>query len=348
MTTSRLFRSFVLAALLALSFFAAARAAEETTTIAFSDPEKPGTLKINLASGELRIQGADTKEIAVRSEARATGRPVRKDGLRVLSSASSYSLAEKDNVVTLNGTDGFSRGADFQLTVPRGTSVVVRSSFGGDVQCSGIEGDIEIHSLNGEVTLNDVTGGAVVETTNGEIHASIRTLAVNRPLSFTSMNGEVVLRVPADTKANVRLRTQNGSVLTDFDDTALITKTENTPRPGRNRGGRLLPPEAAEAIRNAARVAAEVSREAAEAAREGLEAAREAAGRARNDDAADGPGVPVPPLPPTPPLAPVPPPPLPTITGGKLVTGTLNGGGPEINVATLNGDVTLRKYQPGR
>jgi hypothetical protein len=32
-----------------------------------------------------------------------------------------------------------------------------------------------------------------------------------------------------------------------------------------------------------------------------------------------------------------------TITGGKLVTGTLNGGGPEISVSTMNGDVTLRK-----
>jgi len=29
-----------------------------------------------------------------------------------------------------------------------------------------------------------------------------------------------------DTKANVRLRTQNGAVLTDFDEKALITKTE--------------------------------------------------------------------------------------------------------------------------
>ena len=34
---------------------------------------------------------------------------------------------------------------------------------------------------------------------------------------------------------------------------------------------------------------------------------------------------------------------IPTVTGGKLVSGTLNGGGPEINVATMNGDVTLRK-----
>jgi hypothetical protein len=31
------------------------------------------------------------------------------------------------------------------------------------------------------------------------------------------------------------------------------------------------------------------------------------------------------------------------MTGGKIVSGTLNGGGPEIRVTTMNGDVTLRK-----
>ena len=50
--------------------------------------------------------------------------------------------------------------------------------------------------------------------------------------------------------------------------------------------------------------------------------------------------APVPPVPPVPPM-----PAIPTITGGKLVSGTLNGGGPEISVATMNGDVTLRRLE---
>ena len=59
---------------------------------------------------------------------------------------------------------------------------------------------------------------------------------------------------------------------------------------------------------------------------------REAQGR--NGDADDGEphDIPVPPMPPLPPM-----------TGGKIVTGTLNGGGPEIRISTMNGDVTLRK-----
>jgi hypothetical protein len=33
------------------------------------------------------------------------------------------------------------------------------------------------------------------------------------------------------------------------------------------------------------------------------------------------------------------------MTGGKIVSGTLNGGGVEIQAATLNGDIVLKKAE---
>ena len=38
-------------------------------------------------------------------------------------------------------------------------------------------------------------------------------------------------------------------------------------------------------------------------------------------------------------------PPVPPMTGGKVVTGTLNGGGTQIQAATLNGDIILKKAE---
>jgi DUF4097 and DUF4098 domain-containing protein YvlB len=254
--------------------------------------------------------------------------------------------------------------------------VVVQSAFGGDIRCEGIAGDIEINSMNGEIRLDDVSGGIVVGTMNGEIRANIRELHQGKPLSFTSMSGAVVIRVPEAAKANVRLRTQNGSVLTDFDENVLVTKSESTP--GMSRGprrmsvvkgpsGKVIGPEVADAIREAAQTSATAMKEAFEAARQGIDAARTEADNARAEadnarrdaehrraaerdrsraeraargDEAEPAAAPVPPKPPTMPRIPVPP-----ISGGKLVTGTLNGGGPEISVSTMNGDVTLRKLE---
>jgi hypothetical protein len=370
MKTARLFPSFLVACVLTMLFLSAARGADDATTIKFSDPAKPGTLRVSLARGNLRVKGADVAEITVKSDAKpVTSKAVRKDGLRVLTAASSFSLTEKDNIVTLDAASDSHQGggSDFTLTAPRNTTVIVSTAWGGDVHCSNLGGDIEVRSMNGSIRLDDVSGGVVVETMNGEINASIRELHDTKPLSFQSTNGEVVLRLPADAKANVRLRTQNGSVLTDFDDTVLVTKTETAPRTSTRRTSRTSKPAPAApaapsadtvapeaprapkapaaapkpskpgldesdkeeirvAVRESVRAGAEVAREAMVIAREAIHAAHEGMAEA-------GISIRMPNLS------------IPTITGGKLVTGTLNGGGPEITVATMNGDVTLRQLE---
>lgn len=365
MTRSLRHLSAFAAAAFAFVLFTTARA-DDGTTIKFSDPAKPGTFKIALGRGDIRIKGADVAEVSVKSELKPVTKKPRKDGLRVLTASTSYSLTEKDNLVTLDALgEGWAGGpSDFQVTVPRNTNIVVASSFGGDIMCAGVAGDLEIKNMSGEIRLDDVTGGALVETMNGEIRANVRELHDGKPLSFTSMNGEVILRVPADAKATVRLRTQNGSILTDFDEASLVTKTENTPRTvGTRRPSRT--PKAAPvapatpatpaapaapalsadetAITAAAKAKAEadadrqirndVRETVRDAVRIGIEASRDGMAAAREALAEAGLGH-FPPMPPLPPM-----------TGGKLVTGTLHGGGPEISVATMNGDVTLRQLE---
>jgi hypothetical protein len=66
---------------------------------------------------------------------------------------------------------------------------------------------------------------------NGEVRA-IYAKAPQKPISITSMNGEVDLRLPADTKANIRMRTHNGSILTDFSEDTLKTKSEGSKHGG--------------------------------------------------------------------------------------------------------------------
>jgi hypothetical protein len=364
---TRPFLSLFAALAFALGSLPGACGAEDVSVVTFTDPAKPGTLRVSLARGSLRVKGTDAAEVTVKSDSKAINpKAVRKDGLRVLSAASSFSLVEMDNVILLEASlDGGKGGGDFTVTAPRNTALVVTNAWGGDIACANLSGDIEIHSLNGSVTLDDVSGGVVVESLNGEIRAGIRELHDNKPLSFQSNNGEVVLRLPAEAKANVRLRTQNGVVFTDFEENILVTKTETAPVTGlKARGvrataatgpkGAAMPtppsppspaaadlPEAPPApkapaapkgdnhwdeARAAARAAGDAARAANEATRAALKAAQEGMAQGGLNLNFKGPLIAIP-----------------TLNGGKLVTGTLNGGGPEISVATLNGDVTLRK-----
>jgi hypothetical protein len=355
MSSLRLFPSLALCLFLAAAFALVARGDEVTSTLKFSQPDQPGTVRIQLARGSLSVRGADVAEVTVKSDTAPAAKSPRRDGLRVLTSSSSFAFTEKDNVITLDASsDGSgSRATRFEVTVPRQTAVVVQNSWGGEIRCTGLVGDLEITNLNGAIRLEEVSGGVVASTMNGEIHASVRELREGKPLSFQSMNGEIVVRLVGDAKANVRVRTQNGSVLTDFDEAALVTRTEAAPLAAASRTHMvvhtqtLLAPEAREAIREAARVGAEAAREAATAIREAVEAAREGAeaARARSSGTSHTAVAVAPPAPPSAPRAPRPPKAvtIPTITGGKLVSGTLNGGGPEISIATMNGDVTLRR-----
>jgi hypothetical protein len=165
---------------------------------------------------------------------------------------------------------------------------------------------------------------------NGEIHAELVAIKDGKPLSFTSMNGEVSLLLPADAKANVRLRTHNGSILTDFDESQLVANTASLRAEGRRN-----PDDA-----NAAVLANDEERRSRDEAKAARDAARDAERQARrsvdvrNEDGSVAVNIHIPPVPPLPPM-----------TGGKIVTGTLNGGGPEIRITTMNGDVTIRKAE---
>lgn len=379
MSKSRFHLPLLAAAALAGACHSFAGAAPNPNTLTFSDPSLPGTVKVHLGRGDLLVEAADTPEVTVKTEASPEPSKPRKDGLRVISAASSFVFKESNNIVTLDATTsetGRSK-ASFHLTVPRNATLIVQNAWGGEIHCRGIAGDIEINSMQGRIRLDEVSGGVVAGTMNGEIQASIRALQDGKPLSFTSMNGEVVLRVPSDTKANVRLRTQNGSVLTDFEESVLVTRTEATAGFARGkgpfevRGSKVLSVEVQEAIREATQLSATAIREALEAIREGLEGAkldtddarrklddarrqmersrREATAQQRHaEQKVDGEAPPAPAAPMAPRVPAPPKPPVPTITGGKLVTGTLNGGGPEISVTTMNGDVILRKLGAGR
>lgn len=346
MKTFRLFFVF----LLGCSSVLLSRADE--ATIQFSDPTQPGHLTVNIAHGELKIVGADVDEITVRTDAREKPKKKpRADGMRVIGSNTSYLLEETDNHVVLEyGTNSRGQNADFDIVVPHDTSLEISVRFGGEIRVENISGDVSINGLNGEVDLVNLSGGALIESMNGEIEASFTAVHPDRPLSFSSMNGEIEVHLPEDAAANVRFRSQNGTIMTNFDEDALVTTTS---------AGRAFAPAPHEEI---VEFAAEMAEEAVEMAMEIAQEVREAVGEARRardqgqrdadqvrdeahalrDEAHAQANGEKPPRAPRAPKAPRSPS-IPSMAGGKVISGTLNGGGVDLQIATMNGDIVVRK-----
>jgi len=65
--------------------------------------------------------------------------------------------------------------------------------------------------------LNNVSGSVLANTMNGAMKVTMDSVDANKPLSFSSMNGTIDVTLPADFKANVKLRTDYGEIYSDFD-----------------------------------------------------------------------------------------------------------------------------------
>ena len=308
-----------------------ARADEgSTATVKLSAPDKAATLRLDMPWADIRIVGVEGDTITVESSLnQKSSKPARPGALRRLDNEVSFELTEKDNVVTLAlaGENPWAgHDAEFKISVPRGIALNLKTQAGGDLQVKGVEGDVEIDNMNGEVKLEGLVGQATISTMNGEVRASYAKVP-QKPISIISMNGEIDLRVPADTKANISMSTHNGSILTDFSEDVLKTKTEGGKSGSYNYSYGNA--EAARAAAEAARAAVEVSRTVArEVQREVTRAVQAGTGESV------APRAPRPPRPPHPPMS---------ITGGKQVTGVLNGGGIDIKVSSMNGELTLRQ-----
>jgi hypothetical protein len=96
--------------------------------------------------------------------------------------------------------------------------------------------DALMHDANvdGGITLTNVGGSVVAHAVDGNIAATIARVTPQAPMAFTSLNGDLDVTLPAAVKANLRLRSDQGDVFTDFDVQAITSASANrTQRNGR-------------------------------------------------------------------------------------------------------------------
>ncbi|MBE3130123.1 MAG: DUF4097 family beta strand repeat protein, partial [Acidobacteria bacterium] len=138
-------------------------------------------------------------------------------GMKLLSgSASGLEIQEENNVVQVS-TESWKAATDLVIQVPRSTSLEVRSTMDGAVIVEGVNGEIDINNINGPVTLKNVSGNTLVHTVNGDIEVTLARVAADKPLSFSTMNGDIDVTLPADVKANLKMKSEQGEIYSDFD-----------------------------------------------------------------------------------------------------------------------------------
>jgi len=219
----------------ALGTLAFAQDTGDRINVPFRDASKPRVVNAEVFNGTLTVRGYSGTDAIV--EATGHGRRSRPrdvpDGMHQIGpNRSGLEISEENNVVNIRA--GVLNSADLVIQVPTQTSLKLHSINGGKITVEGVSGEIDAQNLNGSVSITNVSGSVLANSMNGKVIVSLDRVTPNKTMSFSSMNGTVDVTLPADIKANLKMKSDNGDIWSDFD----IKLTGSGPAQVDDRNGR--------------------------------------------------------------------------------------------------------------
>src|SRR5579859_4169496 len=206
--------------------------------VTLSDPSRPAHVKVSMVNGGITVKASEGKEVVV--EARVRNRDnARNEGgpKRIAISSTGLSVEEENNEVNIN-TDSYMHPIDVTVSVPVHTSLKLRAVNDGDIVVTGVNGDLDVDDVNGSVTLNNIAGSAVAHALNGHLTATFARVDGQKAMAFSSLNGNIDVTFPADLKADVSIRSDQGDVFSDFDVQLKAAAAQPVVEDGRGHGGK--------------------------------------------------------------------------------------------------------------
>jgi hypothetical protein len=125
-------------------------------------------------------------------------------------------VTENNNQVTVK-SNSWSHKINLEIEIPNGTDLELHTYNGGDLMVSNVQGELALTNYNGEITALNISGSVVASTYNGEIKATFDKVTEGTPMSYSTYNGDIDLTLPANAKATLKMKTEQGEIFTGFD-----------------------------------------------------------------------------------------------------------------------------------
>ncbi len=215
-------------------------------TVPLMDPSRPARVRVHLLSGGITVKAYEGKDVIVEAKARGEEegeeRPEREhEGnlRRIPMNTTGLNIEAENNQVNVSSS-ALRRMVDITVTVPVHTSLSLHTVNSGNIVVTGVDGELDVNDINGQVTLKDVSGSAVAHALNGRVLATFTRVDPQKPMAFSSMNGDIDVTFPSDIKATLSMRTDNGEVYSDFNIQLQSTTPRQTVEDGRGKGGKYV------------------------------------------------------------------------------------------------------------
>jgi hypothetical protein len=172
------------------------------------------TLEILETTGKIHVTGGDGGEIRVTAtkHAKASTEEAAKTAAKevAIKESATADRVSLDSRASGQLSIGQSRWVDYDVTVPRGAHVTIKTT-NGEVKVRDLGGLLQIEATNGEIDASGLSHGADISAVNGVITLEMTAIG-SAGVRCKLVNGEVIVRVPRDTKASVSARITNGQI----------------------------------------------------------------------------------------------------------------------------------------
>ncbi len=196
--------SLILAGLLVLTTpgFATVQVFDQTYPL-----HSGGKFTLENVNGSVQVDGWEREEVEVQAVKTARRNREDLDRVQIEIEASANGVAVRTRYPR---DEGVEVAVDYRVHVPHRVLLGDVQTVNGSVVVRGVEGTGVVRSVNGNVDVLDSSGRFSAHTTNGNVRLELRRLENGGPMSVSTVNGSVVLALPADAQATLDVRSLNG------------------------------------------------------------------------------------------------------------------------------------------
>ena len=209
------FRAIAFAAALLAASTVSARVTEEQT---FSyELDDGGRVSIENVNGSVTVTGGSGNEVEIIAVKKGKNQETL-DEIQIIIDHSPGAIRIETEFPDKGISGWFSWGDDdkgsvsYTIMVPSSANLESVESVNGDIKISGVYGVVKASTVNGGIKAKDLSDNARIETVNGSVAATFAKLQGHQKANCESVNGRVVVNLPANADTRVSAETINGGI----------------------------------------------------------------------------------------------------------------------------------------
>lgn len=128
-------------------------------------------------------------------------------------------VKEINGMVTISGASPHAKNGEFSITIPESLALDIEyESFqAGDLKLQNISKEIVVAAKISDIEMKNITGPIVAHTLSGDITCHFSTLYQENPTSITSVSGDIDITLPAESKADLSMKSISGEIYSNFE-----------------------------------------------------------------------------------------------------------------------------------